>query len=93
MDMDIQDSTASELTGVHQSVCAFDISETASESFSGCLLERMLQTYVISINLQQDGSLEKRHGENEAQRLLKPYDDSHDTRQHAFFDSYGMTYL
>ena len=56
-------------------------------------LELSLRADLILINLEQDGSLEKSYRENEAHRLLEPYDNSNNARQHAFFDSHPLTYL
>jgi hypothetical protein len=47
----------------------------------------------MPVDLEQDGSLEKSYGENEAQRLLEPYYDPHHASQHTLFDSHPLAYL
>ena len=56
-------------------------------------LQLSFQADLVLINLQQNGSLKKSHGENKPQRLLEPNDDADHTRQHAFLDSYPLAHL
>lgn len=52
-----------------------------------------LETYLVPINLQQDGPLEKTYGKNQAQGILNPNYDSHNARQHPPFYSHPLTGL
>ena len=61
--------------------------------FSSDRLKILLQIYLIPIDLEHYGSLEKSHRENEVHRPLNAYNNSNDTRQHAFSDAYPLADL
>ena len=56
-------------------------------------LKSLLQIYLIPIDLEQYGSLEKSHRENEVHRPFNTYNYSNHTRQHSFFDAYPLAGL
>jgi len=48
---------------------------------------------LMLVNLEEDRSLEKSDGENQAQRLLTPNDDADDASQRTVFDSHPLAHL
>src|SRR5580704_12392770 len=82
----------------YESCCCCKLSASAGRSaivsrLSSERLKILLQIYLIPIDLEQYGSLEKSHRENEVHRPLNVYNNSNDSGQHSFFDAYPLAGL